>query len=172
MAYIAGGTLLLPACLNQEEKASVQLSNMNINGQQEQLVAELAETIIPQTGTPGAKAVGAPLFIWTMLNDCYTKEDQQKFLSGLSAFNKEYSDKNDQSFIKSGMAERVAFLQQADARKEKKDDLHFFLGNAKKLTVQAYTSSKYFLTEVQPYELIPGRYHGCVPVQKNTRKKA
>jgi hypothetical protein len=39
-----------------------------------------------------------------------------------------------------------------------------FFNTTKGLTIQSYIASEYFLTKVQVYELIPGRYHGCVPV--------
>ncbi|MBC8034284.1 MAG: gluconate 2-dehydrogenase subunit 3 family protein [Chitinophagaceae bacterium] len=172
LVYITGGTLLIPACLNREDKATLSLTNISVTGSQEKLVAELAETIIPQTTTPGAKAIGAPLFIWTMLNDCYAKEDQQRFMGGLVAFDKAYSDGNERSFLESDTTQRIAFLTKLSAEKDKKSDIHYFASNARKLTIQAYTNSKYFLTEVEPYELIPGRFKGCVPVQKNNTKKA
>src|SRR6478609_5944565 len=56
---------------------------------QGRLVMEVAEIIIPKTDTPGAKDVGVPGFIDTMLKDCYKKEDQDRFLEGLTAFDEE-----------------------------------------------------------------------------------
>ena len=40
------------------------------NEDQGRLVMEVAEIIIPKTDTPGAKDVGVPGFIDTMLKDC------------------------------------------------------------------------------------------------------
>src|SRR6186713_3121770 len=47
------------------------------------LLAEIAETIIPKTDTPGAKEAKVEDFIVTMLNDCYKTTDQQLALDGL-----------------------------------------------------------------------------------------
>src|SRR6185436_9073103 len=49
-------------------------------------IAEVAEIIIPKTDTPGAKDVGVPAFIDLMLKDCYTKEDQDRFIKGAMDF--------------------------------------------------------------------------------------
>jgi hypothetical protein len=56
-------------------------------------------------------------------------------------------------------------LQAIDGGKTPGDELNFFYSTTKKQTILAYTSSSWFLTKVQVYELVPGRFHGCVPVQ-------
>ncbi len=72
---ITVGTALLPSCM-QKDKASVALKNLEVNTDQEKLIAELSETIIPKTDTPGAKDVYAHLFVLKMVDDCYEKKDQ------------------------------------------------------------------------------------------------
>jgi hypothetical protein len=42
-----------------------------------------------------------------------------------------------------------------------------FYTAVKRLTVQSFTTSKYFMMDVRKFEMAPGRYHGCVPVSKN-----
>jgi hypothetical protein len=49
-----------------------------------------------------------------------------------------------------------------ELKKDKKDPLFEFYQKAKGLALYAYTSSEYFMTKVQVYEQIPGRFHGCV----------
>jgi hypothetical protein len=49
-------------------------------------------------------------------------------------------------------------------------DVNFFYATVKRLTILAYSSSQYFLTKVQVYELVPGRWQGCIPVKTPTRK--
>ena len=62
-----------------------------------------------------------------------------------------------------GLVDRLAALD--GVQKDDNSDLHFFYSNVKRFTVQAYTTSQYFLTKVQVYELVPGRYHGCIPIK-------
>src|ERR1043165_9652553 len=47
------------------------------------LIAELAETIIPRTDTPGAKDAGVQDYIITMILDCTPTKLQNKFMNGL-----------------------------------------------------------------------------------------
>jgi Gluconate 2-dehydrogenase subunit 3 len=129
-------------------------------------LAELAETIIPKTDTPGAKDISAHLFALMMVDDCYKKEDQQKFLAGLKAFEAETKKQFNKSFTDCSQAERETLLTELDAKKAGNADLEYFYGTTKRLTVQAYTTSKFYLTNIQVYKLVPGKYYGCVPIKK------
>src|SRR5687768_3381096 len=53
------------------------------------LISELSEIILPRTSTPGAKDVGVPGFIDGLLKTVYTKDEQDKFIKGLTAFNED-----------------------------------------------------------------------------------
>src|SRR5579871_58442 len=48
-----------------------------------ELIAALAETIIPATDSPGAKEAGVHEYIITMLKDCTERKSQNKFIDGL-----------------------------------------------------------------------------------------
>ena len=166
LVLATGAYLLLPACRENESRSSVALHSIKISGGQEALLAELAETILPKTDTPGAKDLSAHLFALVMIDDCMKEEDQKKFMNGLKDFEKTAKDKLGKSFEESGPEQRRSFVAALDGVKKGDDsDLHFFYANTKRFTVQAYTTSQYFLTKIQPYELVPGRYHGCVPLK-------
>jgi hypothetical protein len=62
-------------------------------------------------------------------------------------------------------SKRKVFLEGLDQRRDEKDPAVSFYQTVKERTIQAYTSSEFFLTKVQVYELVPARYHGCVPVK-------
>ncbi len=51
------------------------------------MLAELAETILPKTDTPGAKDLAAHLFALKMVDDCYTKTNQEKYMKGMKDLN-------------------------------------------------------------------------------------
>src|SRR5947209_3616891 len=58
---------------------------------------EVADTILPTTSSPGAKAANVGHFMSVMLQDCYTPEDQKTFVDGISkldeASQKQFSNK-------------------------------------------------------------------------------
>ena len=172
LLYVSAGMALLPACLQHTTRTSLALNNIKVDGDQGKLLAELAETIIPATTTPGAKALSAHLFTLVMMDDCYKKADQQKWLSGMKAFEQASKKLNGQAFADCTVPQREALLTSLEAGKDDKSDLSYFYKTTKHLTIQAFSSSKYFLTNVNIYELVPGRYKGCVPLKPTTRKIA
>ena len=166
--FVSAGVTLLPACLQEDKgKSSILLKNFMVNGQQEKNLAELTETIIPATATPGAKDISAHLFVLKMLDDCYKKEDQQKFVKGMEQFEKTSLKKFDKPFSKCSKTERETMLSGINGKKGLPEELSFFYSTTKRLTIQAYSPSKFYLTKVQVYKMVPGKYKGCVPVKNN-----
>jgi hypothetical protein len=165
LAFACGALLLIPSCMQDKSKAPFLLKKISIDSDQEKLIAELAETIIPKTDTPGAKDVSAHLFALMMVDDCYKQEDQQKFIAGLEAFHVKSKKEFSKPFVNCTQDERERFLTDIDGKKSGDDNLDYFYATVKKLTIQGYTTSKYFLTKVQVYQLIPGHFSGCVPVK-------
>lgn len=163
------GIAFLPSCLLEKNKSSLLLKNIKINGEQEQLMAELSETIIPKTDTPGAKDISAHLFALMMVDDCFEPEKQQQFVSGLKGFEEMTKKKFDKSFIECSPAQRSELLTTLEGNKEAKDDTTAFYRMTRGLTIQCFTSSQFYLTKVHVYEMVPGRFHGCVPVKTNIK---
>ncbi len=169
LVFLSAGAALLPSCLHNSSKSAILLRNFTVDNDQEKLLEELSATLIPTTSTPGAREVAAHLFVLKMLDDCSTKEDQVKFMKGLQAFGDAARAASGTSFADSSPARREAFLDSVDGGKTGDETVQFFDSTAKRLTIQAYTSSPFFLTRVQVYELVPGRWHGCVPVKTQLR---
>ncbi|MFY0255273.1 gluconate 2-dehydrogenase subunit 3 family protein [Chitinophaga sp. 30R24] len=172
LLYVSAGLAILPACLQHTNRLSLTLKHIQVNGDQEKMLAELVETILPATSTPGAKALSAHLFALIMIDDCYKKEEQQQWMNGLKAFDEACKKLNGHTFLKSTVPQRTSLVASLEANKDAKDDLTFFYKAIKRLTIQAYTSSQYFLTNVNVYELVPARYKGCVPLKPVIRKLA
>jgi hypothetical protein len=167
---VSAGAVFIPACLQDKSKSSILLKNMKLNASQENLLAELSDLIIPATSTPGAKDLYAHLFALKMLDDCFTKEKQQQFLNGMKQFEDGVQKKYSTHFLKCSAEKKKAILADLESNKKSNDDIAFFYTTMKRLIIQGYTSSQYYLTNVQVYEMVPGRYHGCVPVTNTSRK--
>ena len=159
---LSAGVALLPSC-KSNKKVSLY-NNIVIDEDQQAMLAEVAETIVPKTDTPGAKDLSAHIFALQMMNDCYNTEDREKFVKGMQQFADNVQKEYKHSFVQCSIAEKEAILKAAEARKDAKDDAQFFYTTLKRLTVQAYTSSQYYLTNVQVYKLVPGKYIGSVAV--------
>ena len=166
LMIISAGAALIPSCLQEDKKAAEAYKKIKISKDDENLVAEIGETIIPKTNTPGAKDVGAHLFALMMIDDCYAPEKQEQFEKGLNAFRDVVNKKYNKSFVALTPVEKLQALQGMNDDKNAPEDAAFFYNTVKRLTLQAYTSSEYFLTNVQVYKLVPGKFYGCVPVTK------
>jgi gluconate 2-dehydrogenase gamma chain len=134
------------------------------------LVSQLAETIIPKTDTPGAKEAGVPSFIDLVVKDCYKKEDQDKFVAGLKAFDDQAKIEAGDSFLDLDAAKQTEFInkvykQATEAAKtaEPNTDRPFIL-TMRELTLTGFFTSEPGATQVLQYEAVPGAYHGCLPL--------
>ncbi len=191
LALIVGGTVLLPSCLNQKGGAAIKLKNLALDADQQQMIADICETIIPKTTTPGAKDLNLPAFVLKMLDDCYKKKDQQTFIVGLGQFTDLVEKKYNTSFSELSVKDRESLLMElnkhskpvADNQKgikpvseagksldapEKKQEIpppSYFYSAIRQQTVFGYTNSQYFMTKQVIYELVPGRYNAHFPIK-------
>lgn len=163
LAFVSIGMAIIPSCLEDRSKSSLLLKNMSVSAADEAMLAELCEIIIPKTDTPGAKDISAHLFVLTMVDDCATKDDQQVFLKGMQEFNKLCKSVAGKSLVDCDANDKKKITDELLVKMNEDSPLKHFMGMVKGRTIQAYTSSEFFLTKVQVYELVPGRYHGCVP---------
>ncbi|MEO6313645.1 MAG: gluconate 2-dehydrogenase subunit 3 family protein [Chitinophagaceae bacterium] len=161
--FAGAGIILLPACVQNNTKPSIVLKNLLVTGEQERMLAELSATIIPATDTPGCKEIAAHLFVLKMVDDCYSKADQQKFIQGFDHFEKACATFSGHRFINCTLQRRILFLKNIETGARQDLPERFFYGVVKKLSIQAYTTSEFYLTNVVHYKLIPGTYRGCVP---------
>ncbi|WP_343305411.1 gluconate 2-dehydrogenase subunit 3 family protein [Chitinophaga niabensis] len=163
LLIIAGGAMVLPACYRNSGKASIALQNLTISEDEENLLAELTETLIPETTTPGAKSLKLHLFVLKMVDDCYTADNQKLFVEGLKGFNDHFSKQAGTSFADASPEKRQEVLKSIQDIKQKDDPVKKFYDITKSKTIQGYLSSKYVMTNIVKYELVPGRYNGYFP---------
>ena len=165
---IYAGATVIPACIHDEKKSALTLKNLRVGEDQEATLEALAETIIPQTDSPGARALGSHLFVLMMVDECRTPKEQENFMKGFDRFMNLAKEKMGTGFLQASPAQRTAFLQEVEKKDNMPGELISFYLTTKHLTIQSYTSSEYFLTKVQLYDMVPGRWHGCYPIKTNS----
>lgn len=136
---------------------------------QARIISELAQTIIPKTDTPGAKEAGVPGFIDQMLKECYKKEDQEKFITGLTEFDAAAKAAHGDSFIYLDPEKQLAFVKAqneaaVNAVKADPSQPRPFILSARELTLLGFFTSEPGATQVLQYEAVPGSYKGCIPL--------
>lgn len=158
-----GGLLTLPTWANNWNISSVQVNSFLILDQQN-LLAEIAETIIPQTTTPGAKSLGVHLLIQKIVSDCYGKDGQEKFSKGLDLIDDLAKNTTQKSFVELDTTKRLELLKSIEKSENK--DLKDAFGQVKWMTIDGYKKSEYFMTNIEKFEWTPARFSGCIPLKK------
>jgi hypothetical protein len=133
------------------------------------LVSEVAAIIIPKTDTPGAKEVGVPAFIDQLIKQCYKKEDQDRFLTGLAEFDEGAKKAYGDSFLDLEPAQQKEYVKKThdaalDAAKAGTVKDKPFILMTKELTVVGFYTSEEGASKILQYAPVPGAFHGCVPM--------
>lgn len=80
---------------------------------------EVADTILPPTKTPGAKAAKTGAFMAVMVTDCYYPPDQKIFRDGMRTLDDACVDAYNVRFMQATKKQRLALLEKLD--REQKD---------------------------------------------------
>ena len=166
LAVASAAAWLLPSCISDPQKVTIALNHLQITGDEETLLGDIADVLIPATETPGARAVHAHLFTLVMVDDCMSKEDQEKYLQGMRGFNNRMKTLTGKLFSSASPEARHDMLATFESKLEgEAEALKFFYGKTRSYIMQGYLSSQHFLTEIKPYQLVPGpSYDGCAAV--------
>jgi len=138
-------------------------ASVDVTPDQVKLLAEAADTIIPGTDTPGAKAAGAEQFIVRVLRDCYVRENQAKFYEGLAKIEAASRSAHGRGFADLDAAQRKELMKQTA-----KDDTAFFL-RLRELTIVGYFTSEIGASKALEYLPIPGRFEGDIPLKPDQK---
>src|SRR5688500_5730312 len=83
---------------------------------------EIAETILPQTQTPGAKAAKTGAFMALMVTDSYSSRDQGIFRDGMRAVNEATQQAHKVDFMGATPEQRLAVLTRLDREQKRHMD--------------------------------------------------
>jgi hypothetical protein len=154
---------------------------------------EVADTILPTTSSPGAKAANVGAFMAVMVRDCYLPQDQKVFVEGLQKLDDAAKKQAGSKFMDLTPEQRTKLLVALDAEQKTytaqrdkavapelakhKDDLDYegpamrnhYFRMMKELTLLGYFTSEIGATKALRYIAIPGHYDGCVPYKKGDK---
>ncbi len=111
---------------------------------QSELVAALADGILPATDTPGARAAGVHQFIDALLTDYYPDAERTRFLEGLRIVDSRSAAAHRAHFIDIGAARQAALIAalDTDAYRQPGTDASWFWLRLKELTLTGYYTSR------------------------------
>ncbi|WP_375445853.1 gluconate 2-dehydrogenase subunit 3 family protein [uncultured Fibrella sp.] len=180
LAATLGGLVALPAWASNWTPDSLgYVSTVSVDD--EALLGDIVETIIPETTTPGASTPGASTpgastpgakslkvhqFAMRMIRDCYGESAQSTLQQGLVLTESTAQQTFTKSFSACDANQRKEVLTKLAASTDPVGKA--FVELMKRLTIQGYTNSEFYMVTVQKFNMAPGYYHGCVPIDKLT----
>ena len=146
------------------------------------LLDEIAETILPETSTPGAKAAKTGAFMALMVTSAYTERDRDVFRDGMRRLDDACKAATGAPFMSATPAQRLTLLEGLDreqktAMEERANaprsrapaaaaapdvPAHYFR-MMKELALLGYFTSEIGYTRAMRYIEAPGRYDPCAP---------
>ena len=187
---VIGGEFFLSGCKNPRAGASA----MTFTEKDIAFLDEVAETILPKTGSAGAKEAKVGQFMTVWVNDCYPKADQEAFHEGIKKLEELSQSKNGKSFMDSTPEQRrdlLISLEQVakdfnkaqrekdqpryDELKAQNKDYDFvsspshYYTMMKQMTLLGYFTSKEGVTTAQRYVPVPGKYDGSLDYKKGDK---
>ena len=154
--------ITLPAWANSWNAETIQNARF-LAPSQDALLAEIVETIIPKTDTPGAKDLGIHVLIQKIVKDCYDMPAQEKMAKAIDAVENLAKKTHNKSFTDCEAAQRLDLLKSMDNSSDA--ELKGFLKMLKRMTTDGYMKSQYVMENILKYEFAPARFYGCVPVK-------
>jgi glucoside 3-dehydrogenase (cytochrome c) hitch-hiker subunit len=189
LAFVGGNNLLVAA---ESARPATDGAVGGFSVQDIAFLDEIAETILPATKTPGAKAAKTGAFMALMVTDCYGPAEQKVFREGMQKVDDAMKQANHVSFMVAAPPQRLAVLtsldheqkrvmdaREAADRKQKglaplpgapaaapaadiKAPVHYFR-MMKELTLLGFFTSKAGCTQALRYVEVPGRFEPCIP---------
>ncbi len=165
LAVTLGGLAGLPAWATNWTAQSLG-PIATVSADDESLLGDIVETFIPETTTPGAKSLNVHRFALRMIKDCYPATAQATLQQGLTLTETTAQQTYSKPFTSCDATQRKDVLAKLSASTDPAGKA--FVNLIKRLTIQGYTNSEYYMVNIQKFNMAPGYYHGCVPVAQLT----
>ncbi|MDP4213276.1 MAG: gluconate 2-dehydrogenase subunit 3 family protein [Bacteroidota bacterium] len=143
------------------------------------LLAELAETLIPETDTPGAKEAGVMDFMMPLLTECTDTKTLNRFIEGLRDLEAHTHSRYQKDFLQCTAQERDQILRYIEDRSQPVNETlgrakskvlgRSFFETLRQYTVESYCISEKGASQALRYIPVPGRYQGCLPMETDQK---
>ena len=170
-AYLLGGTIsasviagVMSGC---QPTGEPDWTPQFLTKEQAVTISEIAETILPETDTLGAKSLHLTEFIDIMMKDCHSSEEQLQFPKELAKFEEVYQSAIGKSFVNATPEERQKFLIEHEKNalaNQQETGEKAFISKIKELVIVGYFTSEYAITELMNFNPIPQKFEGCIDI--------
>ena len=121
---LVGGSALLTACEKNgaSKRADSSAGAGEFTAADIALLDEVADTILPETKTPGAKAARVGAFMALMVTDTYDPREQKIFRDGMRRIDEESRKESGVGFMQATPQQRLALLERLDREQKAHTD--------------------------------------------------
>jgi len=189
-AALLGGDSLAAFSFDEASRASAMRQGAGaFSAAQIALLDEIAETILPQTSTPGAKAAKTGAFMALMVTDTYTDRSEAAFRDGLTQVDEACTRAHGVTFMNATPAQRLVIAEALDREQKavmdarlapptnraplptppSTDDPPHYFRMMKELALLGFFTSEVGMTQALRYLESPGRYDPCAPYSPGDR---
>jgi len=121
-AALVGGSALWTGCAKEKAPSGATGSAAAGTGTFTEadiaMLDEVAETILPETKTPGAKAAKVGAFMALMVTDTYDPKDQAIFRKGMQQLDEASKQASNARFVVATSEQRLALLKTLDSEQK------------------------------------------------------
>ncbi|MEO8061520.1 MAG: gluconate 2-dehydrogenase subunit 3 family protein [Pseudomonadota bacterium] len=134
------------------------------------LLEQVTEVIIPATDTPGAIGVGVPVFIRDLLMNWGSPQSRAEIASVLEAIEQRTWAKHGSRFLELPDSQRLDLMRSYDEDSIKSHDPAY--RKFKHMVLLGYYHSEIGATQELRFELVPGAWRSCMPLNEVGRATA
>ena len=158
----SAGLVALPSWAEGWNVESLPAHSSVFNAVEQEVLAAVADTIIPAGDAIGALSVGVDKFLAALFDRCYEKDIQDNIAKQLNALNAAAQTAHGKAFAACDQDQRAGILLSFAGSPEK--DKSEFFERVKSETIRGFSTSKEVMVGYHSYKVAPGHYYGCVDV--------
>ena len=157
-----GGLVALPTWARNWTVGVVTKLPSSFSAMEQEILASVADVIIPPGNSIGALSVGVDKFLQKLIANCYEEDVQQNVNKQLSALDTSARNTFGNAFTNCDQSQRQALLTKLAGSEDKNEKDFFTL--MKSETIRGFNTSREVMLQFLNYKILPGHYHGCVDV--------
>ena len=119
---LVGGSALLTACERERPETPATSAVGEFTSADIAYLDEIAETILPETKTPGAKAAKTGAFMALMVTDSYSPDDRKIFRDGMLKLDEASKKETNAAFMAATPEQRLTLLTKLDREQKTYND--------------------------------------------------
>lgn len=158
----SAGLVAMPSWAEGWNVETLPAHSSVFNAVEQEVLAAVADTIIPAGDAIGALSVGVDKFLAALFDRCYEKGVQDNLTKQLNALNAAALAAHGKPFAACDHDQRAGILLDF-ARSGEKEKSEFF-ELVKSETIRGFSTSKEVMVGYHNYKVAPGHYYGCVDV--------